>query len=168
MNILLTGKTQVGKSTIIEKFISNFDGTLSGFLTKKLAYNAKEKGIFIFDINDKVRKCDDTNLVGICGKMCIKEKFDLPFETIGVNSLKNKDVDLMIMDEIGMMERDCTEFLMQINSALNSKTPVLGVIKLKDHPLLNKITSRDDVVLLHIDNNNRDEMLKKVIKLLNQ
>jgi len=166
MNILITGKKRIGKSTVITDFLTSYNGKLAGFISQKRFYTPENDGIFIFDITDDVKKTCATNLVGLCGKTKIVEKYETPFETIGFESLSNLDCDLIIMDEIGLLEKEALRFKKKITSVLDSNTPVLAVIKDCDDDFLDEIRQRDDGVLLIVNDQNRAQILTEIRRLL--
>ena len=73
--------------------------------------------------------------------------------------------DIVIMDEIGALEKDCTLFLDKISEVLDSDANVLGVIKQKDTLFLNEIKLRADVKIIKITGRNNKEALEEVKRL---
>jgi len=67
--------------------------------------------------------------------------------------------EIVVIDEIGKME--CFSFLFRqtLLNVLNSDNSVLGSIALKGDKFIQNIRERADVLLIHITENNRDELV---------
>ena len=112
MNIFLTGEIQVGKSTIINKFLDSHKNLkVGGFRTiSNFDENLGVKGgVYIVSASDKNPIFTENNHVGNRGE--IKKGFSDKFNLKGVEFLSNvDDCDLILMDEIGFMESKAKEF----------------------------------------------------------
>lgn len=65
--------------------------------------------------------------------------------------LKNDSDKLFIIDELGYLETSCTPFQEAVYALLD-QSHVFAVIRKQSTEFLNKISSRDDVLLINIDN----------------
>ncbi len=66
-------------------------------------------------------------------------------------SVDSPDVDVVVIDEIGIMELKSKRFAQAVVKALNSQKFVLGVIHRKsNHPLLVEIRSREDTKIFEV------------------
>jgi len=164
MKVFLYGEKGVGKSTIIKDVLSNFQGNTNGFVTDKLITDTDENaGIYIFDIKEKDKKPSDENRVGICGLDSIIKSFPDIFDDLGVKALTFKDKpDLVIMDELGVLERRAEKFKGRVFEILDEDINVIGVIKDKSDSFLNSIKQRGDVYIYKVDKQNRDSILIKI------
>ena len=73
---------------------------------------------------------------------------------------------LILLDEIGRMELCSEAFQDAVVAALDSPKPVLGTIQARRNAFLDAVRGRDDVELLHVTEQNRDEMKTMVLSKL--
>ena len=167
MNIFLTGKIDCGKSTLINRFIEDFKGSLAGYKTIRAKTDLDDFfGVYLLDINDASTILDKTNKAGDCFEDKSLICYENVFNTRGTKLLGNyHKSDLVIMDEVGVMERNCAAFLDKVIEVLNSDTNVLGVIKQKDLSFLNAIRERRDVRIIEVNGLNNDEVLQELKNL---
>lgn len=170
MNIFLTGEINCGKSTLLNEFLSDYKGTIGGY--KTLRINTDEDvffGIYLLDINEPPIKLDSENRVGDCFPDKSLVRYEDVFNTLGVEILSDlDDCDLIVMDEVGILERDCEPFKQKIFDCLDSAIHVLGIIKKKDSPFLNEIRARQDVIIVEITGYNNNQVLNKLKKIFRQ
>lgn len=168
-NIFCTGKKGVGKSYLLNRLIKAIPGQKEGFCTVPVLDNHdKAIGFGIRDINDKWDS-EAPNLIGLkqdTGILAFPETFDEIGTAILEKGLIQKP-RLLIMDELGFLERGADLFLKQVEACLDSDIPVLGVLKDYDDPFLNKIKTRKDVLVLEVTTANREQLyeyLKDMLK----
>lgn len=168
MKIFLEGNKGVGKSTIIEKILSDFDGDFGGFVTKKMKTSLDEYGgIFIFDVNYKNLKPTQENRVGICGLEMIIKKFSETFDKMGVEFLSFKSKpDLVVMDELGVLEKNAVEFKKRVIEVINQDIDIIGVIKKKEDGFLKSIRQREDILIFEVTLENRDDIYNEINTIL--
>ncbi len=168
MNIAITGKPGVGKTTLCKKIWEKLKPNLSisGFITLEIRVKNRRVGFEVFDLRKEVK----TKLasVGKCktmvGKYCVHIT---EFEEYLKNSSLRDACDLIIIDEIGPMELKSYFFVELIEELLNSETPKLFTIHAKSkHPLLEKI--RRTFKIYTIDERNRNQVTEKVLELLKE
>ncbi len=170
MNVFLTGEINCGKSTLINGFLAEYKGRVSGYRTIRAKTHLDDFfGIYLLDINDSVQNMNAHNRVGDCFADRSLICFENVFNTIGVNLLDGyEESDIVIMDEIGALEKDCKLFTDKVFEVLDSETSVLGVIKQKDTPYLNKIRRLDDVKIIEVTGANNKEIAAELRKLFSQ
>lgn len=173
-NILLTGDKQIGKSTIIDTTINllknNLQSNVSigGYRIKREIYTKDNITTRIFFINCLL---DDSSYKIIENKVT-NEQWEMNTFIEGFNNYSfnlNKSIsscDLIILDEIGFTESKADEFVKNLYSALNSFKPVLGVIRNKECSFINNIKNREDVLLISVNEENRNYLPNEILKLL--
>ena len=113
MKIFLTGAKSVGKSTVLKKVLKQFKGEYDGFFTKKQDMridfnNLADETLFSFNFDDDPDE--------------IAKKFDI----YGVEQLLDAyDSDLIVMDELGFLERKAEKFKMAVMNIMKSDRNVL-------------------------------------------
>lgn len=158
-NLFLTGERQIGKSTIINRIIKDYPGKIVGF--KTMVDETTNRKFFICSIHDK--NIDYRN--AYIGEWIDNEKlvsYPETFEQVGMSILTRclKDSpDLIVMDELGVMENNATNFQQAVFQCLDSPVPVIGVLKNKSSAFLDAIRNRNDVEIYTVSKDNRDKLL---------
>ena len=165
MNILLTGKPRIGKTTIIKKVVEDLKD-VGGFYTEEIK-NGFRKGFRIINLNGKrgvLAHIDIKNRYRV-GKYGVNIK-DL--EDIAVKSVEESlDRDIIVIDEIGKMELFSEKFRDTLEKALDTGK-VLGTIMKKSNYFADKIKNRKDVKILLVEESNRDILVEEIKESLNQ
>ena len=156
-HLFLTGAKQVGKSTLIEKFLSNFPGQVGGFRTVRT--NALDGLHFcVHLLGPKNRVPTRENLVFSC-EMPPDEEVKKRFDRLGCAALQDSQgADLLLMDELGPHEVQAEAFQKAVLQALDGPIPVLGVLQMTPSPFLRQIAQREDVTVLTVTPENRDTL----------
>lgn len=82
------------------------------------------------------------------------------FDRIGPGLLSAERADLLIMDELGTMERQSPAFCGAVLRALDSGVPVLGVIKPRSSDLLDAVRAHPRVKVVTVTRENREALLE--------
>ena len=191
-HIFLTGKIQVGKSTILRSILEDHpDWQLKGFFTKWIRRGPSNKaGLYIFpadretifNVQDYLDNIDEDdcplldpdllkseNLLAEFSsdnykKKCVHtEAFDL----WGKKLLSDKKkADLIIMDEIGIFEDGSKDFLKAVTTILNGSTPVMGIVSARKGDVTYAVENSPNVEVIEVTKENRDKLRKDLIKKL--
>lgn len=160
MNIFLTGEIQIGKTMIIEKVIQSLNLNYGGFKTyfgpdRKLPTRL----LYMNSITEPYIYNKKYGIVQI-SEFAKPEIIDNRFNSYGSKLIKEaiENKELIIMDELGRFEKDSLEFQEQVFRAIESKTPVLGVIKLDFQGWVDKIRNHPNVELIFVTKDNRDDL----------
>lgn len=168
MNIFLTGDINIGKTTIIQKFLETYSGSIGGFRTVRIHTDEDEFfGVYLLDVKNKDESFLKKNKAGDCFPDKSLISYEEVFETLGVEILSFETYpSLIIMDELGKLESNAIKFQKKVHECLNSHTNVLGIIKNKHSSFLDSVRNRDDVTVLSVTQENRDLMTSKITELL--
>ncbi len=159
-NILVTGPPRCGKSTLIERVIARIQKPLTGFFTREMREGGQRVGFSISTLDGKK---------GVLAHQEIKSRFRVGkygvnldhIDQIAVPSmLPAKVVEIVVIDEIGKMECFSPLFRQTLMKILDSENPVLGSIAMKGSKFIQKVKEREDVLLVHVTEKNRDELVK--------
>lgn len=155
MNLLVTGRPGIGKTTLIAKVIQDYS-KVNGFFTREIKENKRRVGFAIETIDGKK---------GVLAHVGIKSPFRVSkykvnledIETICVPSL-TKEGDLVIIDEIGKMELFSEKFKQKVVEVLDAGN-VIATIMERPHPFTDRIKRRKDVKIFTVTEENRDELV---------
>lgn len=169
-NILITGIPRSGKSTLLNKIIQNYTKK-AGFVTNELRENGERVG---FEIETSAGK--KTVLASV--------KFNTDFKVskyfVEIKNLESiipeitnfKSDDLLYIDEIALMELPSEKFRQLVLKYLKSKNTCIATIHKEDtDDFSEEIKERDDIILIEITEENREQkqvfigaLLKKIEK----
>ena len=171
-NILLSGPPRVGKTTLILKIVKKLKELKSvkvaGFNTSEILKDKARVGFKITSLDGDEATMAHLNIdsefkVG-------KYKVDIEaLEDVGANALikgKAVNADILIIDEIGKMELFSDLMQLSIADALDSTKRVLGTILEAHHYFTEKIKSREDTLIIEVTENNRDQLVADIVKML--
>ena len=159
MNILVTGPPRCGKSTLIESVVGRLQKPMTGFFTREMRQGGKRVGFSITTLDGKegVLAHQDTKSRFRVGKYGVNLDH---IDQIAVPSMVPAKADeIVVIDEIGKME--CFSFLFRqtLVKVLDSDNSVVGSIASKGDKFIQKIREREDVLLVHVTEKNRDELV---------
>ena len=166
MNILLTGRPRIGKTTLIKKLIDSVSLSKGGFYTEEIREEKERIGFLLVTIDG-----EKTILASVETKSPYRVgKYNVDvdeFEKIGVEAVKKAipSKELIIIDEIGKMELFSKKFRGVVIQALNTGR-VLATIKKGSGSFIDEIKSRKDVKVLEVSFKNRNTLLSKIIKII--
>ena len=164
-HIFLTGKVQVGKSTIIQKLLSSDlcqGKRIGGFRTVN-----QGRSVYIIGAEQPLSSCSEKN---ICGYRYMDrlniDSYPEVFDNLGCSLLENAErSDIIVMDELGFLESEAFAFQKKILEILDGDTPVIGVIKPRSSDFLDLVRKHPRVEILEVTPENRTERLKFVMNL---
>ena len=136
-HVFLTGRKQIGKSTLIRKELERYK---------------KENG--------EESAPSEENLLFICGsadRSRSDERFDRMGSRILEESMRN-GAELLIMDELGPNEAGALVFQEAVLRALDGEIPILGVLQEADSPFLKKVAAHPKVRVIRVTEENRDAL----------
>ncbi|MBQ1351351.1 MAG: hypothetical protein IIY71_01355 [Oscillospiraceae bacterium] len=165
VHLFLTGKVQVGKSTIIRKLIGEYPGTIGGFRTVKGPQKPDGgSDIFMMDVSQwDETDYDPSQVVARRIGMTQYEGYPEVFDRIGTALLTAaKGKDLIIMDELGFMEQEAYQFQKAVLDCLERNVPVLGVVKPASTEFLEQIHKHYRTTVLEVTEGNRGQVLEEV------
>lgn len=168
-NLFFTGERGVGKSTILWRLLQNRRLRIDGFKTLPFEFRDYGYGFYIKGSEEVPLSIPGPEKIIALRHFdgSIKEIFPEVFDTTGVNLLNRclaDQPDLIIMDELGYFESDALAFQQAVRDCLNSPTPVLGVIKPLESSFLDSIRQREDVRVITVTPENRDQIYHDLMK----
>ncbi len=168
-HVFLTGAKQAGKSTLLKKVLALFPGSPAGFRTLRTRDYRQETWTVHMLPADGSSAPTAENLLFVCG--CQRDDTLSRFDSLGPALLDTAPASaLILMDELGPHEEGALEFHRAVWSALEGAIPVLGVLQQPLSPFLLCVAQRQDVTLMTITEENRDdpELPRRILEQLKQ
>jgi len=162
-NIMITGYPRTGKTTLIMKVVEKTTKNVAGFYTEEIRNElGGREGFEVIGVRTgkkgmlaHVNAQSDKRV----GKYYVTLK---EFEEIALEEMKLK-TDIMIIDEIGKMELFSRPFKEKLLKCLESKNVLATITMRGGGAFVEQIKKREDVELLEITVENREEMIQKII-----
>ena len=90
------------------------------------------------------------------------------FDDLGVTALQSalENADVIVLDEIGVIEKECHNFKQLIFRCLDSEKLVLGIYQQRAKWFSKSLTARNDAVVFEVLPHNRNQIHESIIELL--
>lgn len=155
MKVFLYGGHGAGKSAIIKRLISELVLRPSGFCTVSGPAGAEGRRDF-YMTGAGVGETDLSCRIGYSFPDERWGSFIEVFETVGVSLLTFKEKpEIIVMDELGFMEALAIRFQTRVLEILDEDVPVIGVVKNRPEPFLQKVMSHPSVKIMEVTEENR-------------
>lgn len=167
MNLLVTGRPGIGKTTLLERVVAALPpGTVSGFVTREERAGGRRTGFVIRTLDGRTAVLARVGREP--GPRVGRYGVDLAaLEAIAVPTLEPRvGVRLLVIDEIGKMECLSGRFRAAVQAALDGPLGVLATIAQAGEGFLAAVRDRPDVRLLEVTRDNRDALAARVLALL--
>ncbi len=163
-HIVIVGKRQVGKSTLIRKLLDSYDGPIYGFRTA--GGKSMRKGyrsFFIFPYSDTECIESEENHIGdsMMGNGIFNEE---AFNGAGLKCLETGTDGIIVMDELGFMESQAENFCNRVLELMDGDIPIIIATKtgFEDNEFLNAVKSHPNADVYYIDEENRDLLYEQL------
>ncbi|MBR3200089.1 MAG: hypothetical protein IKG17_01955 [Mogibacterium sp.] len=158
-HIVIAGKRHVGKTTLVNRLLEGCDKPLYGFRTAPGSSVRKGyKSFYMFAAGSATRTESEENHIGD-GNGIGPVAYPDAFNNYGVSCLDAEPDGIIIMDELGFMEKDAEEFCSRVLELFDGDIPVIATAKAgHDIDFLNKILNHPNADVYYITPENRDEL----------
>ena len=159
--VLLTGRPGCGKTTLIKRVVKELALPAGGFYTEEIREHRRRIGFKIITLTgeEAVLAHVGFNTTQRVGKYGLDLRV---LESIGAEAIcaAVRARRMVVIDEIGPMEIRSPVFCDVVNDALDSPdgSGILGTITARSFPFTNAIKKRDDVTLIEVRPNNREQL----------
>lgn len=158
MKLLFCGRRGVGKSTMIRRLVPP-GFPVAGFETFFAQGEDGGTGLYMRRPWDVQALCGPENQVGRRGAVPgTAVGFPQVFDRYGTSLLRDIPAgSLVVMDELGHLEREAALFLQQVRRILTGPYHVLAAVKDVDQPYLREFRELSGVKALQVTPENREE-----------
>jgi nucleoside-triphosphatase len=167
VNLLLTGRPGVGKTTVIERVVASLPkGSVTGFFTRELRERGVRYGFTIEALDGPSAVLASVRFPA--GPRVGRYRVDVEaLDGVAVPAIALRGgVRLVVLDEIGKMECLSRRFCDAVREALDTSTPVLATIAQAGGGFIAEVRRRRDMTLLELTSANRDAMPGRIVALL--
>ena len=164
-NILITGKPKSGKSTLLQKIIKTIPNKI-GFVTPEIRENGERVG-FTIETSDG-GKFTLAHVNFETPHKVSKYFVDIPSFEKGIEVISNfNDSHFLYIDEIGQAQLFSDNFKDLVLNYFNSSNKCLVTLTcVYEDGFISEIKKRDDVTIIEITPENREEQEKNIIRLI--
>lgn len=165
-NILITGQPRSGKSTLLNKVISNIEPK-KGFVTNEIREEGERVG---FEIETS------TGNKATLAHVNFNTEYKVSRYFVDINNLENIlpevndfNNELLYIDEIGQMELFSNKFEELVLKYLDSNNTCVSTFScVFENDFMKKIKEREDIILIEITQENREEKYLFISQLLSK
>ncbi|MBQ2699698.1 MAG: hypothetical protein IJF65_00925 [Clostridia bacterium] len=160
-HLFLTGENQVGKTTLLNRLLAHWNLTVAGYRTQPFQIAGQVKGHCLVSLlpNWPDHKDHIPCIIRVDGqrRVGVTTAFDQTGADI-LESSRKSGAQLILMDQLGALERNAHLFLNQVRLSLEGETPVVGILQKDDFPLKQEIMARPDTRVVTVTERNRDAL----------
>lgn len=162
-HIIIAGKRHVGKTTLVDRLLEGFSGPVYGFRTAPGRSMKKGyRSFFIHPAGDPERTESEENHIGD-GNGIRPVAYPEAFDNYGVRCLEAQPGGIIVMDELGFMEKDAALFCSKVLGLFDGDIPILATAKEgHDIEFLNKLLNHPNADVFYITKDNRDELYEEL------
>ncbi|MEE9233941.1 MAG: NTPase [Candidatus Acidoferrales bacterium] len=170
LNLLVTGKPGVGKTTLVEQVAERLRGRrrLAGFTTAEIRDSRGERqGFSIVTVGGER---GELARVGARSRVRVgRYGVNLEgFERLALPELARREVDLIVIDEIGKMECCSGRFRRAVEDALDAPVNVVATLGIGRLPFFQALRERPDVEVITVTERNREALVTELCQRLVQ
>jgi len=157
-HVILTGEIGAGKSTVLAQTLRLLHVQAEGIQTG--AYEpreAQEKTLYMRAYGDNAKGCPFARVPG--GDKAYAARC---FNAVGVYLLRRATIrgELIVIDEMGYLERDAEAYQKELRMTLDADVPVLAVLRQNKTEWADWIRNRADIALMMVTPQNRNGLPK--------
>ena len=168
-HVLICGKKQTGKTTLIERVMQEVNVPVYGYSTKIFRDNADGiSRVYMYPASSKNRRRGTDNYIGSTRDKVLDVRSET-FELLGTELIRSARPDgILVMDEIGFMENGALDFRKAVTEAFDGDIHILASIKDTDKNIdhIENIRNHPNSELIMLTEENRDQMTMKVMSIV--
>ena len=165
-HILICGRRQVGKTTMVTRLMQELTVPVYGFQTARAATDPDgTHHICMYPAGRADGHMSAENHIGECN-MHVRSVQPRVFDELGVSLLRAaRPGGVIVMDELGFMEAGSEIFCGEVLKTLDGDIPVLATVKDTDlgASFLDRVRQHPDAELYMLTRENYDEVLSVIL-----
>lgn len=166
MNLFLTGEKGVGKSTLLQKLLTELKIEPVGFFTLPYYQDGQRKGFYLHSLTPLANN-DQPISIQLDSSSC--QPIVGTFDELGCAILRNAMLEqkrVLVIDELGTLESSAFAFLQQVYVCLDQNQLVLGVLKQADSHFLATIRAHPQSKIYTLTTTNRVQVYHELLTIL--
>jgi len=171
-NLLITGEPGCGKTTLLLKAIAPYLEleVAGGVYTEEMTLGRERVGFKLKVIGGGMTTLAHNLMYSFSHKLGQYYVSSQAVSFVAVpailQALQREKVQLVVIDEVARMQLVSDSFLPAVDEALYSAKPVIATVHARAHELTDNIKLRDDVKLVIVTPETREECLAEVLDWL--
>jgi nucleoside-triphosphatase len=162
--VLLTGRPGVGKTTLIQRWITAHQGRCGGFYTCELRESGVRVGFEIVTLDGRRALLAHARRPGVprVGRYGVYVEH---VDAVAVPAIERAVAvaDYVIIDEIGKMELLSAAFGAAVLRAVDSPKPVLGTVMLHGNRWVDELKRHPNVAVVVVTVQNREHLFDQLV-----
>ena len=167
MNLIVTGRPGIGKTTVIEQVAAALGTRAGGFLTREVRRAQRRSGFLIESLDGQRRLLATRDRAG-APRVGPYRVIVSNLDAVGTHAVERAlDMkEIVVVDEIGKMELISEAFRDIMLRALDSDKTVVATLGVSKDPFSEAVRCRPDISLLEVSRDNREVMASRIIRLI--
>lgn len=161
-NLAFVGSSDAGMARLVTELLARIPVQPRGFRTRKLPPDDQGRELTYLHPIGQPERCTEENWIGTC---CRRRAEKRPEVFDGFARALLADIpagSLVVMDELGTMERNALAFQHQVLSMLDGRFAVLASIRDNDTPFLQQLRSHPGFSFVQADRPDTPEAREKI------
>lgn len=166
-NVLVTGKPESGKTTLLRKVAQALGERAGGFITEPIWQAGEKVGYRIVTLDG--RSGILSHMTGVSLYRVGRFKVNLEdIDAVVVPSIREAAArkEFVLIDEIHKMHLFSDKFRAAVEEAFASPRRVIASLQDKPHGFIERIRGRPDVTIFEVTAQNRDTLAQQVLDLI--
>lgn len=166
-NVLVTGKPEAGKTTLLRKVAQALGARAGGFTTEPIWQAGEKAGYRIVTLDGRSGVL--SHMTGVSLYHVGRFKVNLEgIDALVVPSIREAvaQKEFVVIDEIHKMQLFSDKFRAAVDEAFQSARRIVASIQDKPHGFIDKIRARPDVAIFEVTAQNRDALHQQILDLV--
>ncbi|MBT8495282.1 MAG: hypothetical protein KJO07_19705 [Deltaproteobacteria bacterium] len=165
MNLLLTGRPGIGKTTVIKALVGELEARgfqPGGFVAVEERVAGRRVGFRIESLDGRESKIM-AHVDLISAVRVGRYGVDVEIIDYVVDTQLPRDRPLTVLDEIGPMECASSRFVKRVRELLDGPSTVVATVAARGAGFIAECRDRDDVELVYVVEDNRDQLARTIV-----
>lgn len=169
-NLIVTGDLHSGKSTLVRSVLERLSFPYLGILSMPIIRGAQRVGFALRRVGEShidIFAHEDFQSATQYDRYFVKDE---PFQHAAeyLMACLKHDVQLIVVDEVGVMENHIAMYLKAVKAVLDSTTNSLMVVQKRARGMWHILEPRDDVIVFTVQANNHIALQREILQRLEE